>query len=166
MERHMKKNIITVLTISCVMITSSMLWGCSSSKSEQETSPVVSTEVSSEQTNTDSTPANILSNDSTETGTKPITITVVNLSKADVGMFSVFDPQLNQQTDVNEISSDGTLTFHCDWPADVKELQWAVYDTQGDLLLESTTDITECKELVSILLSGEDTIDDVDVFFN
>lgn len=81
-------------------------------------------------------------------------------------MFSVFDPMLNQQIDVNEIASDGTLTFSCDWPVDIKDLQWAVYDTQGELLLESTTDITECESSISILLSGEDTIDDVDVLFD
>lgn len=167
MEIHMKKNNQSFFIISCVMVlTSITLYGCSAPKVQQEPSSVEPTTLSTDQADVDSTSVSIVSDDSAEIETKPITITVVNLSTVDVGMFSVFDPQLNQQTDVNEIAADGTLSFSCNWPVDITDLQWAVYDTQGDLLLESTTDITECKELMSILLSGESTIDDVDVLFN
>lgn len=162
----MKKNIHSILIISCVMVISLTVYGCSSSKTKQTSAPVSSNTISANQPADNSTSANLVSNNSLETETTPITITVVNLSKTEVGSFSVFDPQLNKQIDSNQIASDGTLSVSYNWPINVKDLQWAVYDTQGNVLLESSTDITECKELVSILLSGEDTIDDVDVFLN
>ena len=160
----MKKNNQSIYIVSCVMVMSLALYGCSSSKNEQESPPTTPIAISANQpvAEVDSSSTNI----APEVETKPITITVINLSKADVGMFSVFDPLLNQQIDVNEIASDGTLSFSCNWPIDVKNLQWAIYDKEGDLLLESTTDITECEEKISILLSGENTIDDVDVLFD
>lgn len=81
-------------------------------------------------------------------------------------MFSIIDPVLNTQTDVNKLAANGTLSFDCNWPITVKDFNWALYDTKGELLLESTTDLTECENSLSILLSGEETIDDVDVLFD
>ncbi len=101
-----------------------------------------------------------------EIETKHITVKVLNLSSTDVGMFSIIDPVQQAQTDFNPLAANGTLSFECDWPLTIKEFQWAAYDAEGNLLLESTTDITDCKESLSILLSGEETIDDVDVLLN
>lgn len=101
-----------------------------------------------------------------EVETRHITVKVLNLSSTDVGMFSIIDPVQQAQVDINPLAADGTLFFECDWSLTIKEFQWAAYDAEGNLLLESTTDLTDCKESLSILLSGEETIDDVDVLLN
>lgn len=159
----MRKNILLRTMISCLAITmGTMLWGCNTAETESSVPVTESTPTPAADLVSD----NVLPEAPPEVETKLISITVINLSKAEVGMFSIIDPLLKEQADVGQVNAEGTLSFQCNWPVDEKELNWAVYDKQGELLLESTTDLTECKEVVSIMLSGEDTIDDVDTFFN
>lgn len=159
----MKKKLQSRIIVSCLTVAMGvLLWGCNAEESE----PSVPVTESVPAPITEATSANVLSDTTPDVETRPITITVINLSNTDVGMFSIIDPLLKEQTDVGQVDAEGTLSIQCNWPIDEKELQWAVYDMQGELLLESTTDITECEKNISILLSGEITIDDVDVLFN
>lgn len=159
---------IKCFAVSCVLvITCLSLYGCTPSQSTEETAKTGILEIEPIPTDEESSEsASIETSSEADTDTKAINVTVANLSKVDVGMLSVLDPITGEQANVDGIASEGSLAFQCKCPITTKELQWAVYDDAGDLLLESATDLSDCKGTISILLSGEETIDDVDVFFN
>lgn len=98
-------------------------------------------------------------------GTKKLTITAVNLSDVDAGMFSIFNPILSKQVNLGAIASNESMTIELDWPEDEAELKWALYNQKGELCIEATTDITQANDSVTLVMSGSGTIDNIEASF-
>lgn len=94
---------------------------------------------------------------------KSITITVFNSSDINVGMFSVIDPVTNEQINVDSLESGAIVSLECNWPADTAEFQWALYNEAGELCIDASTDISTVNTAVALNLSGEGTIENVEV---
>lgn len=147
-----------------------LLSGCSSDQTTDSSKP--DTKAQTEQT------ANAEEDkvDNTETAaeektaeaveTKTITISVLNLSNVQIGMFSVIDPATGEQINLDSLEPGQSVSLDCNWPSDVSQFQWALYNMDGELCIESSTDISEAKKSVALVLSGEDTIEDVQAFFD
>lgn len=98
--------------------------------------------------------------------TKSITISVLNLSNIQVGMFSVIDPATGEQKNLDSLEPGQSVTMECNWPSDVTNFQWALYNQNGELCIDASTDIAEAKESVVLVLTGEDNLEDVKVLFD
>lgn len=98
-------------------------------------------------------------------GTKAITLTVINMCGADIGMFSVIDPSTGEQVNLEALADEESLSLNADWPVDVAELQWAVYNLEGELYMEGRTDISEAEAAATLLLMGEGSIENVETLF-
>ena len=98
--------------------------------------------------------------------TKSITITVFNLSNVQIGMFSVIDPATGEQMNLDSLEPGSSVSLECNWPSTVEQFQWALYNMNGELCIDASTDITEASESVSLVLLGEDTVEDVKVLFD
>lgn len=161
----MKKQNIFFLSIFCsLLLGCATLLGCSSSQTPTGTNSTTATaapEAGSEEIAAPEAPV-----PSMDVESRTIAVTILNLSSVNAGMFSVLDPVLNTQADISALAPEGTLSFDYNSPLTKNEFQWAVYDTDGELIIESSTDISTCEKKLSIILSGTDTIDDVDVFFD
>ena len=94
---------------------------------------------------------------------KTITITVINTSDIHLGMFSAINPITNEQMNFNRLDSGTSLSFECNWPSDITEFQWALYNESGDLCLEAKTNLSGITKTATLLLKGEGSISDVDV---
>jgi len=95
--------------------------------------------------------------------TKPLTISVVNLSDIHIGMFSVIDPVTGQQIDMSSLESGSTISLETNWPVDTQSFQWALYNESGELCIDASTDISSANTAVALLLSGEGTVSNVEV---
>lgn len=98
--------------------------------------------------------------------TKAITISVLNLSNVQIGMFSVIDPATGEQINLDSLEPGQSVSMDCNWPTDVAQFQWALYNMDGELCIESSTDISQAEKSVALVLSGEDTIEDVQALFD
>ncbi len=99
------------------------------------------------------------------TDTRFVTLSVINLCGADIGMFSVIDPATGEQVNLDALADGETLSLEANWPAEADELQWAVYNLEGELYMEGSTDITAAETSATLLLMGEGSIDSVDALF-
>ena len=77
--------------------------------------------------------------------TKPLTISVVNLSDIHIGMFSVIDPVTGEQIDMSSLESGSTISLETNWPVDTQSFQWALYNESGELCIDASTDISSAK---------------------
>ena len=98
--------------------------------------------------------------------TKSITINVYNLSNVSIGMFSVIDPATGEQINLDSLNPGESVTLSCNWPSGVTQFQWAVYNQNGELCMDASTDITQAEKSASLFLSGEDTIDNIKTVFD
>lgn len=110
-----------------------------------------------------STPAATVAPSVEATTTKTLTISVLNLSSIDIGMFAVIDPVTGEQMNVDSLKSGESVSIESNWPVDVAEFHWALYNTSGELCIDASTNISEAKKTVALLLTGEKTIEDVEV---
>lgn len=94
-----------------------------------------------------------------------ITLSVINLCGADIGMFSVIDPVTGEQINLDSLADGETLSLEASWPEDATELQWAVYNLEGELYMEGSTDITSAEASATLLLMGDGGIDSVEALF-
>ena len=97
--------------------------------------------------------------------TKKLTITVINISDVDAGMFSMINPIIKEQMDIGAVNSGESITIEMDWPFIEKEIKWALYNKKGELCIDASTDITEAKDKVTLVMSGEGTIDNIEAKF-
>lgn len=98
--------------------------------------------------------------------TKAITISVLNLSNVQIGMFSVIDPATGEQINLDNVAPEESVSLDCNWPSDTAQFQWALYNMNGELCMEASTDISEAEKSVALVLTGENTIEDVQAFFD
>lgn len=152
-----KKRILMIST--CLLITSlCLLTGCNNSSDEvpASTATPLSTQVVEATAEPTATP---------EVETKALTISVLNLSEVDAGMFAVIDPVTGEQMNIDGMTSGETISLECNWPVDTAEFQWALYDLQGELCIEASTDLTAAKDKISLVLVGTETIENVEVMY-
>lgn len=155
-----------------------LLSGCSSNQAASSSKPDTDTKTEQTANAEEDTAANTEADtiDNTETAaeekteealeTKAITISVLNLSNVQIGMFSVIDPATGEQINLDSLEPGQSVSLDCNWPSDVSQFQWALYNMDGELCIESSTDISEAKKSVALVLSGEDNIEDVQAFFD
>lgn len=89
-----------------------------------------------------------------------------NLLDTDIGMICIIDPVSNQQINVDALPAGETITSEISVPASAKELKWAIYNENGELYSESTTDITTASDSVWFILKGSNSVENIDVLFN
>lgn len=170
------KNKLFARTMTVVCLTCSLLLGGCGSPQDNASSQSPS-QVSSEapaQTPSDAAsdalpqaPADTLSQASSDavSDTKALTITVVNTCGVDIGMFSVLDPVTGEQLNLDSLADEESLSLETSWPVSVTEFQWALYNQQGELCIEGTTDISAADSSVLLVLTGDGDVENVEAYF-
>lgn len=115
-----------------------------------------------EETKTENEPVTI---EETSESMLSLTITIENQCGADIGMFSVIDPVTKEQVNVEGITNGDSLSIQANWPSSISDFQWAIYNKNGDLYTEATTDISQANESVIITLQGDGSIDTINTTF-
>ena len=151
------KKIIPIFTTT-VLLCSLLFIGCKQASTE-ETIPE-NESVSTPETSAEPEPTTETVDDSEKI--KTITIAVYNSSDINVGMFSVIDPVTNEQINLDSLESGSKVSMECNWPIDTSEFHWALYNESGELCIDSSTDISNVQKAVAIILSGKDTIENVE----
>lgn len=166
MKNHKK---ILALLVGYTLLTTMALSGCTNGQSQNTPESVAesseevpapseseSQEVSSEAEVPDESVAQ----------TQALTLTVMNLSNVSIGMFSVIDPATGEQINLDGMEPGESISMECNWPVDTQNFQWALYNLNGELCTDASTDITSAKESAVLVLTGDNNIDDVKVLFD
>lgn len=93
-------------------------------------------------------------------------ICFVNRLGVDIGMISVIDPVTGEQVNVDALADGETILIGSNMPKEIKELDWAIYNSKGELYSESTTDISAANDSVWIVLKGDKAVDEIQVLFD
>lgn len=96
---------------------------------------------------------------------KSIIITAANECGIDIGMFSVIDPISGEQYNISAIADGQSVSMPVEWPVEITDFQWALYNQNGELCVEATTDISQAESGVTLLLTGDGNLDDVQEIF-
>lgn len=96
---------------------------------------------------------------------KSIIITAANECGIDIGMFSVIDPISGEQYNISAIADGQSVSMPVEWPVEITDFQWALYNQNGELCVEATTDISQAESGVTLLLTGDGSLDDVQEIF-
>lgn len=96
---------------------------------------------------------------------KSIIITATNECNIDIGMFSVIDPISGEQYNISAIADGQSVSMPVEWPVEITDFQWALYNQNGELCVEATTDISQAESGVTLLLTGDGNLDDVQEIF-
>lgn len=160
----MKKNNFVILFLISLFSCSVLLSGCSDngspapdSATESQTS--AETELSSDEASELPVP------DADTTAATNLLISFTNHCSIEIGMVAVIDPRTGEQLNVGSLSDGETLTVGADWPDDVTSFDWALYNTDGELCIEATTDIRSASHSVSLLLTGNGTVETIEEQF-
>lgn len=97
---------------------------------------------------------------------KNIAICFVNRLGVDIGMISLIDPVTEEQVNVDALADGETILVGSSMPREINELDWAIYNSKGELYSESTTDISQANESVWIVLKGDKAVEDIQVLFD
>lgn len=100
-----------------------------------------------------------------ESDTRELTLSVVNMCGVDIGMVAVIDPVTGEQVNLDSLADEESLSMEADWPSSVKEFQWALYNTDGELCIEGKTDISTAKTSATLLLTGDGDLEKVEELF-
>ena len=96
---------------------------------------------------------------------KSIIITASNECGIDIGMFSVIDPISGEQYNISAIADGQSVSMPVEWPVEITDFQWALYNQNGELCVEATTDHSQAESGVTLLLTGDGNLDDVQEIF-
>ena len=96
---------------------------------------------------------------------KGIISTATNECGIDIGMFSVIDPISGEQYNISAIADGQSVSMPVEWPVEITDFQWALYNQNGELCVEATTDISQAESGVTLLLTGDGNLDDVQEIF-
>lgn len=179
----MKKNKILII---CMLLGTMLLTSCGKTDHQDQASGATE-QTSGDSRQTTEEPAETIggSEESTEaTGTaqaaaeavestesseyaerKSIIITATNECGIDIGMFSVIDPISGEQYNISAIADGQSVSMPVEWPVEITDFQWALYNQNGELCVEATTDISQAESGVTLLLSGDGNLDDVQEIF-
>lgn len=99
----------------------------------------------------------------TDKEVQALTITALNFTNIRIGMFSVIDPVTNQQINVAGMEPGESISLECNWPVNTTSFQWALYNQAGELCIDASTDITGANKTVALALTGDTTVENVEV---
>lgn len=151
----MKKHNFFSYFLLCGLFLPLYLTGCHSPEAPAATDSIPATEtsiVAESDTTTESSVA-----------IKTLDISILNLSNVDIGMVAVIDPVTGEQMNLDSLSPGESLSLESNWPVDTVNFQWALYNTDGELCIDASTDIADAQTTVALLLTGDDTIENVEV---
>ena len=136
-----------------IVLSTTLLCACNNEKASQtETQPVP---------NVITSPNKVLPDN-----IKQITVSVLNLSNVEIGMFSVIDPASGEQVNLDRLCPGESYSLECNWPIDTQNFQWALYNMNGELCIDAATDISKAEKSVILVLLGDGTIEDVKEYFD
>lgn len=164
------------LVISCLCLcsckNSEISSASDSTTGTEESSPTGSTDTTQDSEVPDSSASeSVEESTGTETqpeaqqNTKELSIHLVNTCGVEIGMVSYINPATKEQVDVGALPDGTLLTLDFVWPLDVAEFQWALYNTEGQLCMECTTDISEASTAATLILTGEGNVESVTTQF-
>lgn len=153
--------------VSVILVIALLLAGCGSENETDNadagkagsTGEAVVTEDSATSSDTTVT-------DTDNADTELLVLTAINLTGIDIGMFSVIDPATGEQANIGGLKSNEKYTFECNWPKDTKEFKWALYNMDGELCIEATTDISKAEQAAFLIMLGKDSVQDVKVYYD
>lgn len=149
--------------IICMLLGIMLLTSCGKTDHQDQASDAT------EQTSGDSQQAAVEAVESTESSEyaerKSIIITATNECGIDIGMFSVIDPISGEQYNISAIADGQSVSMPVEWPVEITDFQWALYNQNGELCIEATTDISQAESGVTLLLTGDGNLDDVQEIF-
>lgn len=166
MQKSFIRHIFTVSILSCCLL----FGGCSQNSDGEDTSSATTASTSPSETvaalPADVSPASDSSAiESTSENTRALTLSVVNMCGIEVGMVAVIDPVTGEQVNLDSLSDQESISMEADWPSSVNEFQWALYNTDGELCVEGTTDISSAQATVTLLLTGDGDLEKVEELF-
>lgn len=71
----------------------------------------------------------------------------------------------SEDTRTLTLSDQESISMEADRPSSVNEFQWALYNTDGELCVEGTTDISSAQTTVTLLLTGDGDLEKVEELF-
>lgn len=166
MQKSFIRHIFTVSILSCCLL----FGGCSQNSAGDDTSSATTASTSPSETVT-ALPADVSPDsdtsaiESTSEDTRALTLSVVNMCGIEVGMVAVIDPVTGEQVNLDSLSDQESISMEADWPSSVNEFQWALYNTDGELCVEGTTDISSAQTTVTLLLTGDGDLEKVEELF-
>lgn len=146
------------LLLISALVTMGMLCGCHE-KVQEKTIYVIGKDVTAVSEVQEST-------ESVEDDVKNIEICFVNRLGVDIGMISLIDPVTEEQINVDALADGETILVGSNMPREINELDWAIYNSKGELYSESTTDISNAKSSVWIILKGDKAVESIDTLFD
>lgn len=93
----------------------------------------------------------------------PIDVVILNKCGVTIGMLSVIDPTTKEQINLSQIEDGKALTVSMNWPRNETKLKWALYNTNGELCVESESNIEGVTKSVLIDISGDGDADNINV---
>lgn len=166
MQKSFIRHIFTVSILSCCLL----FGGCSQNSDGEDTSSATTASTSPSET-VAALPADVSADsdssaiESTLEDTRALTLSVVNMCGIEVGMVAVIDPVTGEQVNLDSLSDQESISMEADWPSSVNEFQWALYNTDGELCVEGTTDISSAQATVTLLLTGDGDLEKVKELF-
>lgn len=100
-----------------------------------------------------------------EENDRDLVFEVVNATNCDFGAIALIDPKTQEQVLLDGVQKEQNLSLDITWPKDVPEMNWAVYDTEGNLYMEGLTKLEEDKSHVILTLEGTNTVEHVETEF-
>lgn len=166
MKKSFIRHIFAVSILSCCLL----FGGCSQNSAGDDTSSATTASTSPSETvaalPADTSPDSDTSAiESTSEDTRALTLSVVNMCGIEVGMVAVIDPVTGEQVNLDSLSDQESISMEADWPSSVNEFQWALYNTDGELCVEGTTDISSAQATVTLLLTGDGDLEKVEELF-
>lgn len=166
MQKSFIRHIFTVSILSCCLL----FGGCSQNSDREDTSSATTASTSPSET-VAAQPADVSPDsdssaiESTSEDTRALTLSVVNMCGIEIGMVAVIDPVTGEQVNMDSLSDQESISMEADWPSSVNEFQWALYNTDGELCVEGTTDISSAQATVTLLLTGDGNLEKVEELF-
>ena len=166
MQKSFIRHIFAVSILSCCLL----FGGCSQNSAGDDTSSATTASTSPSET-VAAQPADVSPDsdtsaiESTSEDTRALTLSVVNMCGIEVGMVAVIDPVTGEQVNLDSLSDQESISMEADWPSSVNEFQWALYNTDGELCVEGTTDISSAQTTVTLLLTGDGDLEKVEELF-
>ena len=166
MQKSFIQHLFTVSILSCCLL----FGGCSQNSAGDDTSSATTASTCPSETvaalPADTSPDSDTSAiESTSEDTRALTLSVVNMCGIEVGMVAVIDPVTGEQVNLDSLSDQESISMEADWPSSVNEFQWALYNTDGELCVEGTTDISSAQATVTLLLTGDGDLEKVEELF-
>lgn len=110
-------------------------------------------------------PATTDASESSVVETRALTLTFINMCNVEIGMVAVIDPATGEQVNLDALSNEESISMEANWPVSVKEFQWALYNSEGELCIEGKTDISTAETAAILVLTGEGNVDKVEEVF-